>query len=321
MHSSPLVSPPYLAQGVSRYDAARACYRCCHCDGLVYMSPSDEAFLAPLLGERERAEAGPATEVGFRQYLHRACGVWLGGRQLAPEHLHLLRHQAVALTGEQAHSMLSLYAQSGDALRQRLWRYAIPDTKVEEIIDAGADVASEAYFRQYYPRVTPVDAQVLGTRNLFTRDELEAVRERVHVSAAQWEQIRRADRNYMALPSLQARYVDTALDYRALWGRATPCQRCEAQVEQMAPGLSYETPQGQLYLHHVCYQVVARHHAERERDTLLQLLTPDEAARLRVIETRQGPVPLERLQQLRATQYSQRHTAALFLDTYESAAL
>lgn len=286
-----VVSPPYANRGVSRYDASRACWRCCHCDGLVYLSPSDAGFLKPLLSARERAEAGEAHTIGFRQYLHYGCGVWLGpGRQLLDEDLERLRYAQAPLSGEQAQAILAHYAQDEDTLRQRLWHYAVPDALIEAVISADPD---EMLLRTLMPKLGATDTQILVHRNLFTPADLEQVRLRVHVSEADWRLFEARNRDLMPLPSAGDPDVYWELDYARMWGQ-TPvpqCARCDERVEERAPGLCWDSAAGRRYMHHVCYRVIADTHRERAMAELRAALPSELSARL-------DEVPQLALQQL-----------------------
>jgi hypothetical protein len=114
-----MLSGIYTNQGVSRYDKHWKCYRCCHCDGLAYLTPL-ERYLATTehRGERDyaqtMAEAGEAHDLGFRQYLHYRCGVYAVPAFLAQDldtlanldvaddavFAEILSHYTVATAGE-----------------------------------------------------------------------------------------------------------------------------------------------------------------------------------------------------------------------------
>lgn len=305
-----LISPVYADRGVSRYDARRACWRCCHCDGLVYLSLSDEGFVGPQLTQRERDEAAEAYSIGYRQFLHYGCNVWLSGRHLLEEDLQRLRHADAPLSVEDTATMLRHYEQSDDELRQRLWHYAVSDDMIENALQTrGMDAVM---VRQFLPRISALDAEIVAAGNLFTAQDLEQVRLRVHVSPQDWATFRSRNRNLMPLPSEETD-VYWQLDYGAMYGLGARCARCEECVEERAPGLCWDDGRQRLYLHHVCYREIASHHREEALRQLEEALPAQMRAHLDSL----SPLALQQLLQMRAAGATALgHRMTLLLDAH-----
>jgi hypothetical protein len=148
--------------------------------------------------------------------------------------------------------------------------------------------------RQFVPRISTLDAEIVAAGNLFTPADLEQVRLRVHVSPQDWATFRSRNRNLMPLPS-DASNPQWQLDYGAMYGLGARCARCEERVEERAPGLCWDEGLQRLYLHHVCYHEIASNHREKALQELEEALPAQLRSQLDTL----SPFALQQLLQMR----------------------
>ena len=178
------ISARYDNQGVSRWDVhVYGLWHCCHCDGLAYLGYQDRLTaeqISMLYAERNRTlqEAGVARVVGFQQFLHYRCGVYLGyGRQMHEEDLETLSrlqelspailteiHSHYLLTHDEAEQQLFDQGLRGAALREAV---TVPPVPAED--DIADDTQTAQDYRQWWNALAARGFSYDETRNRFQR--------------------------------------------------------------------------------------------------------------------------------------------------------
>ena len=256
----------YTNKGVSRFDKHWQCHRCCHCDGLAYLSPLERYLAENDHGEEANyvqtmVEAGEAHDLGFRQYLHYRCGCYAGpNRQFLAEDLDTLAG-TVTLDDATVDTLLAHYP---------------PDT--------------------------------------FNVGEVRLAWQRVHVTAADFAEFRRRDRNNLSLPARNDPRVVLTLDYNnTRWQRQPECDRCAANVEAQWPGLAFFRGGGDVephYMHYDCYNIIAEKRERDRQERMLGLFSDTDRWRLEALIRAWGRVPIQEFMEWESHITEEPHTAA-----------
>ena len=313
------ISTPYAQQGVSRWDGEYRLWRCCHCDGLAYRSHRERraaeetsAHLlrhGPLARERLLREAGDAYEIGFRQWLHYHCGVYLGhGRTMSDEDLRVLGSVSPIKDARNA-SIRAHYEMDKAGARQLLRSMVVIDSLeldalLEEVepVAKPADDADEAQKEAYEKYADQrLALKAFGLYYLydhkryarFTPQDVEAIHRRLFVSEADVARFRALDRDYMPIPDPADPRLVREVSWDVMQQLSPLCQRCDESLMVNVPGLAVRDSPGVLrFWHYSCYNLIAENLAERERQLMYSAFPQPERWRLDRIANALQRLPL-----------------------------
>lgn len=317
------ISEPYAHQGVSRWDGEYRQWRCCHCDGLAYRSHRERRAAEALGNERLLQEAGDAQEVGFRQWLHYRCGVYLGhGRAMSEQDLQSLarvervspalsaricaHYELESAEARQLLRSLGLHDPVAlDALLEPLAPVAEPDDEKAVVGELGEDEEAYKKYEAQRQLLESYGLYYLYDRKRYARfspEDVEAVHRRLYVSEADWAQFRALDRDYMPIPELTDPRLVKEVGWVAMQQLRPQCERCDEALMVNVPGLALrEGAEMRRFWHHACYNLIAANLAERERQAMYEAFPQPERWRLDRIAAMLQRVPLLEFEQWKAS--------------------
>ena len=287
-----MISPVYTNKGVSRYDPGSRCYRCCHCDGLAFLSYIDKynatAQLPSNKDETDRilAESGNAYQLDYKQFIHYRCGVYVGqGRHIKSEDLDLIA-QTKEMTKEFTDTILSHYLLTKDDIMKRFIQHNEKETVFDDIYSETVVINDDLKNKLKIKGDNPDDF------NLFNPDDINAIHQRIYIKEEDLETFKSANRNSVYIPPMDDPSVEQTLNYRHLRNEQPQCVRCDAQLTAHTPGLQFIHNRAVLYVHFTCYDIIVKKREENDRHKLYEQFDSQEKKRLKLIEEKWGYLPV-----------------------------
>lgn len=314
-----MISPPYDNKGISRYDKRYSTYRCCHCDGLAFVSYLDKLHAQEELPSNKEEtrrindESGNAYQLDYAQFIHYRCGVYVGpGRQINAEDLDLI-YRTKDLTDGVINDILSRYRLTQEEIKQRF----IINNMTEELFNNGNpdnDIANKIGIYQ----------EKEGEYNLFSSDEIRKIHKRIYITEKDMQLFKTNNKNNVYIPEMSDPTVKEVLNYRDLLNIHPQCVRCDGQLSISSRGLRFIHNNETMYIHFTCYDIITSRNEEKRRRELYDAFDLDEQKRLMVIEQKWGYLPVNEYMLWKKTNNYERNTWAYknahynFIQFYEN---